>query len=204
MHIKSMRHPQEKKANRQLNVSTLECHSVHQNLSEDLNSKLGHLIGTKSTEEDWAAFRDVVDNIAIAHLDQNTHKHQDWFEDNDEDIQKLLDEKCEAFRSHQQDTTSASKKAAYNSIKSKVQAKLREMQDFWLSRKADQIQKYADSNNSKHFYDALKTIYGLQSSGTSPLLSADGSTLLTDKNAILKRALQHCPEQDCLYQCQSH
>ncbi|KAJ1145747.1 hypothetical protein NDU88_012031 [Pleurodeles waltl] len=85
------------------------------------------------------------------------------------------------------DTISASKKAAYNSIKGQVQAKLRKMQDFWISRKADKTQKYADSNNSKHFYNALKTIYRPQSSRTSPLLSADGSTLLTDKNANLKR-----------------
>ncbi|KAJ1141065.1 hypothetical protein NDU88_007401 [Pleurodeles waltl] len=99
--------------------------------------------------------------------------------------------KREAFRSFQQDTTSASKKAAYNSIKSKVQAKLKEMQDTWLRRKADEIQKYADSNNSKRFCDALKTIYGPHSTGTSPLLSADGSTLVTDKNAILKRWAEH-------------
>ncbi|KAJ1161762.1 hypothetical protein NDU88_002243 [Pleurodeles waltl] len=128
---------------------------------EDLNSKLDQLsFGTKCAEEDWAAFRDVVYNTAIAHLDQNTRKHQDWLDDNDEDIQILLDEKCEAFRSLQQNTTTASKKAVYNSIKSKVNAKIREMQDSWLSRKADEIQKYTDSNNSKHFYDALKTTYG--------------------------------------------
>ncbi|KAJ1088138.1 hypothetical protein NDU88_001297 [Pleurodeles waltl] len=158
----------------------------------DLNSKVDQLsFGTNGAEKDWAAFRDVVYHTAIAHLDQNTRKHHDWFDDNDEDIQKLRNGKREAFRSLQQDTTSASKNAAYNSIKSKVQVKLREMQDCWLSRKADEIQKYFDSNNSKHFYDALKIIYGPQSSGTSPLLSADGSTLLTDKNAILKRWAEH-------------
>ena len=37
------------------------------------------------------------------------------------------------------------------------------------------------------FFDALKTIYRIQSSGTTPLLSADGTSLLTDKEAILKR-----------------
>ncbi|KAJ1151307.1 hypothetical protein NDU88_004090 [Pleurodeles waltl] len=41
------------------------------------------------------------------------------------------------------------------------------------------------------FYDALKPIYRPQPSETSPLLSADGSTLLTDKNAILKRWDEH-------------
>ena len=38
----------------------------------------------------------------------------------------------------------------------------------------------------KKFHDALKTIYGPKSSGATLVLSADGSTLLTDKDAILK------------------
>ena len=41
------------------------------------------------------------------------------------------------------------------------------------------------------FHDALKTIYGPKSSGATTLLSADGSTLLTDKDAILKRWAEH-------------
>ena len=43
----------------------------------------------------------------------------------------------------------------------------------------------------KKFHDALKTFYGPKSSGATPLLSADGSTLLTDKDAILKRWAEH-------------
>ena len=39
----------------------------------------------------------------------------------------------------------------------------------------------------KKFFDALKTVYGPQSSETTPLLSADGTSLLTDKEVILKR-----------------
>ena len=35
------------------------------------------------------------------------------------------------------------------------------------------------------------TVSGPQSSGTTPLLSADGSSLLTDKEAILKRQTEH-------------
>ena len=38
----------------------------------------------------------------------------------------------------------------------------------------------------KKFHDALKTIYG-----PTPLLSADGSTLLTDKDAIFQRWTEH-------------
>ena len=43
----------------------------------------------------------------------------------------------------------------------------------------------------KKFHDALKAIYGPKSSGATPLLSADGRTLLTDKDAILKRWAEH-------------
>ena len=43
----------------------------------------------------------------------------------------------------------------------------------------------------KKFFDALKTVYGPQSSGTTPLVSADGTSLLTDKEAILKRWAEH-------------
>ena len=72
-----------------------------------------------------------------------------------------------------------------------VQAKLRKMKDTWYSRRAEEIQSYAESKNSRCFYNALKTIYGPQSSGSSPVLSADGSTLYTDKDKILKRWAEH-------------
>ena len=43
----------------------------------------------------------------------------------------------------------------------------------------------------KNFFDALKTVYGPQSSETTPLFSADGTSLLTDKEAILERWAEH-------------
>ena len=65
------------------------------------------------------------------------------------------------------------------------------MQDSWLRKKADEIQSFADRKDMKKFFDALKTVYGPQSSGTTPLLSADGTSLLIDKEAILKRWAEH-------------
>lgn len=73
----------------------------------------------------------------------------------------------------------------------KVQERLRKMQDVWLSNKVDEIQGYADRHNLKNFYDALKEVYGWIPSGPSPLLSAEGSTLITDKVKILHRWGEH-------------
>ena len=65
------------------------------------------------------------------------------------------------------------------------------MQDTWLRNIADVIQSYADRHDLKNFYDALKEVYGPTSSGLSPLLSADGNTLFTDKEKILVRWAEH-------------
>ena len=65
------------------------------------------------------------------------------------------------------------------------------MQDSWLRKKADEIQSFADRKDVKTFFDTLKTVYVPRSSGTTPPLSADGTSLLTDKEAILKRRAGH-------------
>ncbi|VDL89131.1 unnamed protein product [Schistocephalus solidus] len=43
----------------------------------------------------------------------------------------------------------------------------------------------------KNFFKAIKAIYGLCIKGTAPLLSSDGTTLLTEKSLILKRWVEH-------------
>ena len=51
------------------------------------------------------------------------------------------------------------------------------------------FQSFADRKDMKKFFDALKTVHGLQSSGTTLLLSADGTSLLTDKEVLEKDVL---------------
>ena len=65
------------------------------------------------------------------------------------------------------------------------------MQDTWLSKKAEEIQSFADLKDMKKSRDALKKVNGSKSSGATQVLSADGSTLLTDKDAILERWAEH-------------
>ena len=62
------------------------------------------------------------------------------------------------------------------------------MQNSWPRKKTEEIQSFADRMDMKKYHDALHTIYGpkISSSGATTLLGADGSTLLTDKEAILE------------------
>ena len=83
------------------------------------------------------------------------------------------------------------KKAAYNNVCKTVQNRFRDMQNSWLSKKAGEIQSFADRKDMKKFHDALKAVFGPKSSGATPLPSANGSTLLTDNDAILERWAEH-------------
>nr|VZI13244.1 unnamed protein product [Spirometra erinaceieuropaei] len=82
-------------------------------------------------------------------------------------------------------------KAAFYRGRRQLQQRLREMQDAWTARKAEGIQGYADHNEWKNFFSAIKAVYGPAAKGTAPLLSTDGNTLLTEKTQILQRWAEH-------------
>ena len=131
---------------------------------------------------------ETVYNTAMECLGLTTRKHKDWFDENCMEIKQLLDEKHHAYKAHLDDTKSASKKDTLRNVKSTIQVKLRHIQDSWLSSKADEIQGFADRNDMKNFYNSLKEVYGPTTSGSlAPLLSAGGSTLITDKEKVLER-----------------
>ena len=148
-------------------------------------------LSSEDPEEKLTVFQKVVHSSAATTIGHPSRKHQDWFDENHEEIKFLLEEKHCLRKAHQDDTSCVSKKAAYNNICKTVQNRPCDMGDFWLSKKAEEIQSFADRKDMKKFHDALKTIYGPKSSGATPLTSTDGSTLLTDKDAILKRWTEH-------------
>ena len=61
------------------------------------------------------------------------------------------------------------------------------MQDLWWQRKAEEIQHYADTHNTRKFFNALKMVYGPSRSGCSPLLTSDGSNLIKDQAGLRDR-----------------
>ena len=191
LRIQPARRPQGKKAPKRLDVSKLNKDSMRQDFLTDICNQLDAMnLSSEDPEENWTVFHKTVLSSAASTLGHPSRKHQDWFDENDDEIQRLLEEKHRLLKAHQDDTSSVSKKAAYSNICKTVQTKLRDMQDSWLRKKTEEIQSFADRKDMKKFHDALKTIYGPKSSGAT-LLSADGNTLLTDKEAILERWAEH-------------
>nr|VZI29259.1 unnamed protein product [Spirometra erinaceieuropaei] len=108
--------------------------------------------------------RNTVQATTLAVLGLAPRQRQDWFDDNDAAIRNLL----------------AEKNRLQKPTRRQLQQRRCEMQDAWTGRKADEIQGYGDRNEWKNFFSAIKGVYGPPTMGTAPLLSADGSTLLTE------------------------
>ncbi|GFR68802.1 craniofacial development protein 2 [Elysia marginata] len=155
--IPPKRRPQGKPALKRLNILLLKKHSIYKELVDSLDEKSKHIEITDNIEETWSPFHDTVYAAAIETLGPKKRKHQDWFDENNEEITRMLEEKNRLYRAHFNDK-SPSRKAVLDNIRKTVQRKLHEMQNTWLSQKADEIQSYADRNDTKRFYDAIKAM----------------------------------------------
>nr|VZI24073.1 unnamed protein product [Spirometra erinaceieuropaei] len=195
--LQPRRRPQRKRPLGKLNVALLSLPAHRLHFSNELAQRPDNLpiadaaaAENASVENRWCQLRDTVQSTALAVLGRAPRQHQDWFDDNYAVIRNLLAEKNRLHKAYVDHPTEDNKAAFYRSSR-QLQQRLREMQDAWTARKAEEIQGYADRNEWKNFFSAIKAVYGLPTKGTAPLLSADGSTLLTEKTQILQRWAEH-------------
>ena len=184
------RRSQGKPAPKRLNVVSLKKQAVSTELKETLEERAQQIEISDNVVESWEAFWDDVYRAAYKTIGQTKRKHQDWFDENNDEVNNLPEEKYRSQRVFENKKSSANQ-AAYNNICSPVQQKLRQMQDSWLKQEAEEIQNYADMNDMKRFYDAIKRVYGPRPVSPSPLLSTDGKKLLTEKAHVLDRWAEH-------------
>ena len=108
---------------------------------------------------------------------RKTH-HKDWFDEQDSEARRLLDDMHEKHLLWMNDKNSSAKKSVYVQECSSAQRKLRQMKETWLSATALLA---ADRHDMKSFYDSLKAVYGPRDTGSIPVCSKDGKTLITDR-----------------------
>ena len=175
--------PQTKK----LKVHRLRDPREKNNLQAILEERL-HCVTAAEPEEQWKQMKTILQETTAG---LSTRKHQDWFDEADKEIKELLENKrpCHNHLLAKPDDQAA--KAAYKTACSTLQAKLRTMQNEWWTELAERIQQYADMGDMRTLYEALKAVYGPSHQIQAPLRSLGGSTLLTDKEAILQRWSEH-------------
>ena len=145
---------------------------------------------TDTAEHAWTVFRDAVFSAAETALGFCKRKHQDWFDQNDQDILTLIEAKRSAHAAWLSDKNSASKHSHFKQLRRQVQSRTRELKNAWWADKATEVQNHADNKRSKEFYAGLKSIFGPVQCTTAPIRNRDGM-LLTDKEDILKQWTLH-------------
>ena len=117
LRIQPARRPQGKKAPKRLDVSRLNQDSMRQAFLTDICNQLDAInLSSENPEENWTVFHKTVHSSAATTLGHPSRKHQDWFDENDEEIQRLLEEKHRLHKAHQDDTSSVSKNVAHSNI----------------------------------------------------------------------------------------
>nr|VZI44596.1 unnamed protein product [Spirometra erinaceieuropaei] len=155
--LQPRRGPQGKRPPGKLNVALLSLPAHRLHFSNELAQRLDNLpiaaaaddaaaaAENASVENRWCQLRDTVQSTVLAVLDRAPRQHQDWFDDNDAAIRNLLAEKNRLHKAYVEHPTEGNKAAFYRSRR-QLQQRLRELQDAWTARKAEEIQGYADRN----------------------------------------------------------
>ena len=183
---KPRNNPQEP-SRRRYDVSKLSNPNTKAAYEERVTANLASRQTTSNLEDDWASIRCALTDAAENTIGHSKKKSQDWFDENDIEISRLIDEKRKARLAADQDTRSRHKKARYHELKRLCQSKLREIQNQWWQQKALELQRYAEVRDLRSFYAGTKELYGPVKSSVGSLLSADESTIITDPISVLER-----------------
>ncbi|VDL93694.1 unnamed protein product, partial [Schistocephalus solidus] len=142
LRLQPRRRPQGKRPPCKLNTLLLNLPAHCFDFSNQITEKLEDLHApddNATVETRWCQLRNVIQSTALDVLGRAHRRHQDWFDDNDADISNLLAEKNRLHKAYMDLRTDATK-AAFFRCRRLVQQRLREMQDAWMIRKAEEIQ----------------------------------------------------------------
>lgn len=102
------------------------------------------------------------------------------------EIRKLVED----FRRSLRNSPTAERNKAHQNLKLKVRA----LKDEWWTKKATEMQEYANTNQTGKFFECLQTIFGPRSQKTAPIFNKDKSSRLTEQCDILARWAEHFKE----------
>lgn len=188
------RNPRASKKTRKVNVEALKDPVVRSNFSQHLTRTFSCTPPSNDTNKLWESFKSSVLNSAAATLGYAGRKHQDWFDQNDKEIEELLRVKKRAFDAHQACKKNNTKRKAHAEAKAEVQRRTRTMKNEFWKTKANELEAYAANNDLYNFHKAARAVYGPKTQINAPLRPKEGGSLLRSKEEIASRWKEHFEE----------
>ncbi|XP_072947721.1 uncharacterized protein [Epargyreus clarus] len=139
---------------------------------------------SSTVDDNWRLLAKSLRDAAQRVIGKPGKKNQDWFDDSDAVILKLVND---YRRTLQSSTSDAHRRSAQRELKARV----RELKDRWWLEKAQELQHLADTKRIGLFFESLRTIFGPRYKLTSPIYSRDKTKRLTEHGEILSRWAEH-------------
>ena len=176
-----------------LNTAKLRTISHRESFEQEMDSALAQWEETESStpDEEWAALQQVVYNTAKTFLGKPDRKHQDWFDPNDQELQNLMSRRDQSHQRVLQTRSTRSTIAAYKDACRLLQKRTRALKSEWWEMKAEELQRSADRNDMKGFYNGLKEVWGPAKKGPVHLKSTDGMETFSDSKRVVARWSEH-------------
>lgn len=193
------------------NVNLLQQPAVRQEFQEKINEKLSEIPEDSNVSSTWESLKSSISATCKEVLGNSKRHHQDWFDENDKEIDLLMTQKRAKFGAWQDDFQNKTKRKAYHSIRADVQRRVRKMQNDWWIAKSKEIQSLADQNKTREFFAETRKLYGPVTRGSAPVQDKDGvlqkekddirqcwkvhfSCLLNQTSSVDDTALQKLPQ----------
>ena len=155
-------------------------------MQQELAERLSVMEQDVNVNEKWTAFKKIVLESAKKIIGHLKRKSEDWFENNRAEIDEILKAK---WRKHQELLANETPRRleSFKKAKEEAQRKTRALKNRWWVEKSRELERMAANNDSKGFYNGLKTIFGPRTSSMAPLKNKEGTETITDNEKIIER-----------------
>ena len=120
-----------------LNTSKLRNNQIKEKLAVEMEQALKNWEHqeTDGIEEQWQTVKTLINDTAQRIVDKPQRKHQDWFDEGDEELKTLLDNR-NCARAKQLQSNTRSNKAKYVGARMKLQQHTRKLKFNWWKAKS--------------------------------------------------------------------
>ncbi|KAK0147897.1 Craniofacial development protein 2 [Merluccius polli] len=130
IHLMRKRRMQKRKSRPKFNIERLGDPTYQQQLQAALSADLPKQYPTDA-EKHWGRLSSTIINCSKSILGHKKRKHQDWYDENDTEIQQLLAIKRHTFITWQNNINCKVKRAAHAKAKAATQLNIRKLKNQW-------------------------------------------------------------------------
>ena len=174
-----------------LNVRRLEDQEVSAAFKEIVTARCQPSRETNTILEQWNELKSQLAEVCRDVIGFTKKKNKDWFDENDDQISVLVEEKRATFISWKNQPTNQRLRKKYHEKRAEMQRQIRTMKNDWWMARAKDLQEYADRHQTHEFFRATRELYGPSSRGISAVRSADNANLIKTAEGILSRWKEH-------------